>query len=122
MITTDAVTPVPLAGDLVTGTGSTVIHAPYDHAELGRVPVLTPDDVDRAVRAARKALKTEPLPQWRRAEILDRAAAELTRRSEEFAVTIAREAAKPVRTARSEVERAVSNFRPPRGMCSAGAG
>jgi acyl-CoA reductase-like NAD-dependent aldehyde dehydrogenase len=111
VITTDAVTPVPLAGDLVTGTESTIVRSPYDHAELGRVPALTPGDVDRAVRAARSALETEPLPQWRRAEILDRAAAELTRRSEEFALTIAREAAKPIRTARSEVERAVSTLR-----------
>jgi acyl-CoA reductase-like NAD-dependent aldehyde dehydrogenase len=110
VITTDAVTPVPLAGDLITGAQSTIVRAPYDRAELGRVPALTAGDVDRAVHAARNALETEPLPQWRRAEILDRAAAELTRRSEEFAVTIAREAAKPIRTARSEVERAVSTL------------
>ena len=43
----------------------------------------------RAVAAARRAMHEDPLPQWRRAEILDRAAELLAERREEFARTIA---------------------------------
>ena len=50
------------------------------------------------------------LPPWRRAEILDAAAARLKERVEEFARIIAEEAAKPIRTARVEAERAVGTF------------
>ena len=61
---------------------------------------MTADDVDRAVAAAKRALHENPLPLWKRADILDKAAARLTERREEFAQTIAREAAKPIKTAR----------------------
>ena len=47
---------------------------------------------------------------WKRAEILDRAAARLAERRDEFAVIIAKEAAKPIKTARVEAERAVGTF------------
>jgi acyl-CoA reductase-like NAD-dependent aldehyde dehydrogenase len=87
-----------------------VVRSPYDGAEVGRVPKHTPDDVDRAVRAAAQALRDEPLPPWRRAEILERAARLLAERAEDFARITAREAAKPLKTARIEAKRAVSTF------------
>ena len=52
-----------------------------------------------------------PLAAWKRAEILDNAANRLAARREEFATVIAREAAKPIKTARIEVDRAVGTFR-----------
>jgi acyl-CoA reductase-like NAD-dependent aldehyde dehydrogenase len=52
----------------------------------------------------------ETLPQWKRAEILDIAARRLADGVEEFARTIAAEAAKPIKTARVEAQRAVSTF------------
>ena len=88
-------------------TGTIAVHAPYDGSLIGEVPSLTADDVDRAVATAKAALHQQPLPRWRRAEILDRAADRLWARREEFAQIIAREAAKPIRTARVEAERAV---------------
>ncbi|HEV7203494.1 MAG TPA: aldehyde dehydrogenase family protein [Jatrophihabitans sp.] len=106
-----AVTPVPLVGADGVGSEWLPVHAPYDGSLLGSVPSLTPADVDRAVAAARRALDGGPLPQWRRAEILDRAAEKLADRVEQFARCIALEAAKPIRTARIEVERAVSTLR-----------
>ncbi len=86
-----------------------VVRSPYDGHEIGRVPACGAADVDRAVAAARGAL-ADPLPAWRRAEVLDRAARLLDERSEEFARIIAEEAAKPIRTARVEARRAVSTF------------
>jgi acyl-CoA reductase-like NAD-dependent aldehyde dehydrogenase len=105
-------TPVPIAGEAVT-TGEVVeVRAPYDGALVGRVPSCGAGEVDRAVAAAAERHREGPPPAWRRAEILDRAAALLAGpdRHEEFARRIAREAAKPIRTARVEVDRAVSTF------------
>jgi acyl-CoA reductase-like NAD-dependent aldehyde dehydrogenase len=93
------------------GSGETVVvRSPYDGHEVGRVPRCTADDVQRAVAAAVTAAGEGPLPAWRRAEILDAAARLLRERRDDFARTIAHEAAKPIRTARAEAERAVSTF------------
>ena len=109
-IDSSSVTPVPLDGEAVTGTASSQVFAPYDGRLLGSVPALTASDVDRAVLAAKKALHETPLAQWRRAEILDTAARLITERQEDFARCIALEAAKPIRTARAEAQRAASTF------------
>ncbi len=77
-----------------------VVRSPYDGAEVGRVPRHTTADVDRAVRTAAQALRDEPIPPWRRAEVLDAVARTLGERVEDFARVIAREAAKPIKTAR----------------------
>ena len=88
-----------------------VVRSPYDGSVIGEIPSHTSADVDRAVSTARAALARGPLPTWKRAEILDRAADRLTARRDEFAEIIAREAAKPMKTARVEAERAAGTFR-----------
>jgi acyl-CoA reductase-like NAD-dependent aldehyde dehydrogenase len=90
---------------------SIAVASPYDGSELGRVPMSTAGDVDKAVQSAKRALHEHPLPRWKRADILDTAARLLAERQEHFARTIAGEAAKPIRTARIEAERAVGTFR-----------
>ena len=87
-----------------------VVTSPFDGHEIGRVPRADEALVGRAVAAARAAHDAGPLPLWRRAEILDRAADGLRARMEEFARIIAEEAAKPIKTARVEAARAVSTF------------
>lgn len=104
------VTPVPFLGGWTQGSESAEVRAPYDDALLGSVPVMTPADVDAAVAYAKAALHAEPLPQWKRAEILDRAAELLLERRDQFGRCIALEAAKPIRTARVEAERAASTM------------
>ena len=106
----NVVTAVPINGDWITGSESSEVHAPYDGRLLGSVPKLTAGDVDRAVAAAKQAMHDEPLPQWRRAEILDRAVIAMQAREEEFARCIALEAAKPIKTARAEAQRAISTL------------
>lgn len=86
------------------------VRSPYDDSVIGEIPAMTAADVDRAVATAKQALHTNPLPLWKRADILDKAAARLTVRREEFAAIVAREAAKPIKTARVEAERAVGTF------------
>src|SRR5207253_2850589 len=90
-----------------------VVRSPYDGAELGRVPRGTEADIDAAVAAAIALQRAGALPQHERAEILDRAAARLATPevNEEFARSIASEAAKPIKTARIEAARAVDTFR-----------
>jgi acyl-CoA reductase-like NAD-dependent aldehyde dehydrogenase len=109
------VTPVPIGDDRVTTDREVVVRSPYDGSEVGRVPACGPAEVDRAVAAASARLAAaggaEPLPAHERAAILDRAAALLAERVEPFARTIAAEAAKPIRTARTEAQRAVDTFR-----------
>jgi acyl-CoA reductase-like NAD-dependent aldehyde dehydrogenase len=104
------VTAVPIGGDWITGSETHKIQSPYDGRVIGLVPALTAADVASAVETAKTALVEKPLAQWRRAQILDLAARALAERAEEFARCIAVEAAKPIRTARLEVQRAISTF------------
>lgn len=103
-------TALPLAGERFTSDDTIEVTSPYDGRLIGHVPKCTADDVDRAVRHARAALLRGDLELWQRAEILDRAAQRLAARRDEFAEVIAREAAKPIKTARAEAERAVGTF------------
>src|SRR5258708_14364157 len=98
-------------GDASITTGEWIeVRAPYDGALLGRVPACGPEQVDAAVRAAKTALAAGPPPDWKRAEIVDRAAAIVAHRTEELARIIATESAKPIKTARVEAQRCVSTF------------
>lgn len=112
-------TPVRVAGRLVTTAEAMDVFSPYDGSVIGRVPRCDASHIKTAVADARRAMREEPLPAWRRAEILDRAAERLANpeTSERFARSIAREAAKPIRTARIEVERSVLTFRFAAGVC-----
>jgi acyl-CoA reductase-like NAD-dependent aldehyde dehydrogenase len=101
---------LPIGDELIT-TGEWIeVRAPYDGELLGRVPACGAEQVDAAVRAAKTALAAGPLPAWKRAEILDRAAAIVAERTDDLAHIIATEAAKPIKTARVEAQRCVSTF------------
>ncbi len=86
------------------------VRSPYDQSVIGEIPAMSTAQVDAAVARAKAALAAGPLPLWKRAEVLDRAAGRLAARRDEFAEIIAREAAKPIKTARVEAERAVGTF------------
>ncbi len=101
---------LPLAGERYTSTATITVLSPYNGAVLGEVPACTAADVDRAVASAKAALAAGPLPLWRRAAVLDTAARLLAERRDEFARIIAAEAAKPIKTARVEAERAAGTF------------
>jgi acyl-CoA reductase-like NAD-dependent aldehyde dehydrogenase len=104
------ITRIPICGERWNSSGSSIdVVDPYQHKVIGRIPACTSVEIDRAVAQARGALK-RGLPQWQRAKILDVAAVRLAARREEFAQLIARESAKPIRTARIEVDRAVGTF------------
>jgi acyl-CoA reductase-like NAD-dependent aldehyde dehydrogenase len=100
---------VPLAGQLWSNGEQREIRSPYDGSLIASVPLARSADVERAVASARGALK-RGLAAWERAEILDRAARSLMENREDFARIVCEESAKPIRTARVEVDRAVSTF------------
>jgi acyl-CoA reductase-like NAD-dependent aldehyde dehydrogenase len=101
---------LPLAGERHTSTDTITVHSPFNGAVLGEIPACTEDDVARAVASAKAALDAGPLPLWKRAAVLDTAARLLAERNEDFGRIIAAEAAKPIKTARVEAERAVGTF------------
>jgi len=104
------ITRIPLCGERWNSSGSSIdVVDPFQHKVIGRIPACTSVEIDQAVAQARCALK-RGLPQWQRAKILDVAAVRLAARREEFAQLIARESAKPIRTARIEVDRAIGTF------------
>jgi acyl-CoA reductase-like NAD-dependent aldehyde dehydrogenase len=100
---------VPIGDAWIETDEALVVRSPFDGHEIAQVPACDAEHVTRAVEAA-EAARHEPIPPWRRAEILDRAAQLLAERHEELAHTIAEEAAKPIKTARVEARRAVSTF------------
>ena len=101
---------IPIGDEWVEDNDELVVRSPFDGHEIDRVPACDAKQVDRAVAAAAAVHREGTLPAWKRAEILDRAAQLLSERNEEFAHTIAEEAAKPIKTARVEARRAVSTF------------
>jgi acyl-CoA reductase-like NAD-dependent aldehyde dehydrogenase len=116
--------PARIDGRAITTETWMEIRAPYDDRVIGEVPRCSAAHVDEAVAAAARVLREEPLPGWRRAEILDTAAALLAEDEvfEDLARTIALEAAKPITTARAEVSRCVSTFRFSAAACRTLAG
>ena len=110
------VTPVATHGFLLDGKwieqGDQVeIRAPYDGSTVGRVFQARREHVDAAIAAAVKAFgTTRRLPAFERQRVLRRVAENITHRKEEFAHTLAQEAGKPIKAARSEVERTIFTF------------
>jgi len=103
--------PMRIDGEAVATDEESAVTSPFDGSEVGRVPVGSAVDIDRAVAVALERHRGDAMHAHERAEILDRMAVALTERHEEFARSISAEAAKPIATARVEAERAVDTFR-----------
>ena len=88
-----------------------VVTAPYDHSVLAVLSEAERSDAEVAVESAVQAFAaTRRMSSQQRASILREIAQALTNRREEFARTICQEAAKPIKTARVEVDRAINTF------------
>jgi acyl-CoA reductase-like NAD-dependent aldehyde dehydrogenase len=110
------VTPVTTRGFFVDGKwveqGELVeVRAPYDHSALAQVFQGTRQHAEDAIAAAVKAFgTTRRLPAFERQRVLRRVAQTITERKDEFSRTLAQEAGKPIKAARTEVERAIFTF------------
>jgi acyl-CoA reductase-like NAD-dependent aldehyde dehydrogenase len=92
-------------GDLVE------IKAPYDGTVLGRIYQGRRQHAEAAVAAAVKAFgTTRRLPAFERQRMLRRVAEGIAQRKEEFSRTLCQESGKPIKAARTEVERAIFTF------------
>ena len=88
------------------------VRSPWDQGLVGRVTVATRADARQAVNHAVASLRrTRALPRWKRREILEDVAAALIEQKERFAQLIVAESGKPLRLARTEVDRSVLTFK-----------
>lgn len=87
------------------------LSAPYDGQLLARISMADADDVKKAISGAQRAFQTmKDLPAYQRSEILFRVARLLKERKEEMARIVAKEAGKPIRAARGELERTIVTY------------
>ena len=110
------ITPVATHGFFVDGRwrddGDLVeIHAPYDNNLIARVVQGRREHAGAAIAASVKAFgTTRRLPAFERQRVLRQIASYMTQRKDEFIRTLAQEAGKPIKAARTEVERAIFTF------------
>lgn len=92
--------------------GYKALTSPYSNETIAHVPVANEAEVDEAIEAAYRATKImAAMPAHERAAILERLVSSLEERSEEAAEIIAKEAAKPITTARDEVKRTIQTYK-----------
>src|SRR6202453_1438846 len=88
------------------------VRSPWDQSLVGHVSIATRADARQAVSHASASLRrTRSLPRWKRREILEDVAAALIEQRDGLARWFGPEAGKPVRLARTEVDRAVLTFK-----------
>jgi acyl-CoA reductase-like NAD-dependent aldehyde dehydrogenase len=109
-------TPVGTQGFFVDGKwiedGDPVeVRAPYDGSVIASVFQGRREHAEAAIAAAVKAFgTTRRLPAFERQRVLRRVSENISERKQEFARTMAQEAGKPIKAARTEVERAIFTF------------
>jgi acyl-CoA reductase-like NAD-dependent aldehyde dehydrogenase len=87
------------------------IRSPYDGTLVARVAQGRKEHAEAAIAAAVKAFgTTRRLPAFERQRVLRQIAAFMIERKEEFARTLAQEAGKPIKAARTEIERSIFTF------------
>ncbi|RAP76035.1 aldehyde dehydrogenase family protein [Paenibacillus montanisoli] len=86
--------------------------SPYSGEAIAEIPMAGPEETEQAIEAAYRARgEMAKLPAHRRAAILERLSRLLAERAEEAARIIATEAAKPIKTARAEVDRTIQTYK-----------
>jgi acyl-CoA reductase-like NAD-dependent aldehyde dehydrogenase len=100
-----------LNGGWSTHGRESVISSPYDHSVVAVVSEAERNDVEIAIQSGVQSFAvTRRMSSHQRADILQEIAQTIAARREEFARTICQEAAKPIKTARIEVDRAINTF------------
>jgi acyl-CoA reductase-like NAD-dependent aldehyde dehydrogenase len=85
---------------------------PYNLEVLANIAIAKQEDVLAAISAAHQAAsKMAEMPTYKRAEILESVAGYLEQEREECAKLISKEAAKPLKAARAEVDRTIMTYK-----------
>lgn len=99
-------------GDWVEAAEYTELCSPYSNEVIAEIPKANVEEVEAALVAADAARKTMAnMPLYKRAIILEKLAFLLEARAEEAAELIALEAAKPISTAKAEVQRTIQTYK-----------
>ncbi|MEQ6355989.1 aldehyde dehydrogenase family protein [Lysinibacillus sp. M3] len=99
-------------GDWVEAAEYTQLCSPYSSEVIAEIPKANVEEVEAALVAADAARKTMAnMPLYKRAIILEKLASLLEARAEEAAELIALEAAKPITTAKAEVQRTIQTYK-----------
>lgn len=100
-----------IGGEWVSGEGGEIERHSSGGEVLGTVTQASEEQMRRAISAAAKAQKQyAKLPAHERARLLRLVADTISARLDEFAISIAQEVGKPIKTARLEASRAVNTF------------
>ena len=99
-----------LAGEWIETGESFEVRSPYTGDVVATVARAGAEEARRAIESAEQAMR-EPLPPWRRADILERISQLLREHGDGLARTICAEAGKPLKAARVEAARAVNTYR-----------
>ncbi len=95
-----------------TSSNEIIVNNPFDGSLVGAIRETSADAVDLLLeRARRGAQAARSLPRHQRSAILERAAATIEERKEEFALLIVREAGKTIAQARKEATRCVNTLK-----------
>src|SRR5271166_2916316 len=98
-------------GSWSTHGSEAVVKSPYGQNVIAVISEAGRDDVESAIEGAGQAFAiTRRMSSQQRSSILHEIAKAMGDRREEFARTICQEAAKPIKTARIEVDRAINTF------------
>jgi len=99
-------------GEWIEGREYGELRSPYSGEVLAEVPQATVEEVDMAIAAAYAARPVAAnLPAYRRADILEKLCRQLENRADEAAKIIALEAAKPLTTAKGEIDRTIQTYK-----------
>jgi glyceraldehyde-3-phosphate dehydrogenase (NADP+) len=83
----------------------------FDGSEIGRAARASRKDVLEAITKAAAAFEqTKRLPAYKRSELLSAISNAIKTRHEELSQLLAKEAGKPIRTARQEIDRTISTY------------
>ncbi|MDO3436568.1 aldehyde dehydrogenase family protein [Rhizobium sp. CBN3] len=89
-----------------------IVTNPFDGSFVGTIPETSAEAVDLLLERARRGARiARSLPRHQRSAILERAAATIEERKEEFALLIVREAGKTIAQARKEATRCVNTLK-----------
>ncbi|MFJ7185223.1 aldehyde dehydrogenase family protein [Lysinibacillus xylanilyticus] len=99
-------------GNWVEAAEYTELCSPYSGEVIAEIPKANVEEVEAALVAADAARETMAnMPLYKRAIILEKLASLLEARAEEAAELIALEAAKPISTAKAEVQRTIQTYK-----------
>lgn len=103
--------PLFLAGQWIQSNQTLSVNAPWDGTELARVHLADESLIEQAIQKGLEAQKSLlHWPAYKRADFLREVALKLKNQAERFALSLAREAAKPYQDALGEVLRASETF------------